>query len=180
MTNEYYKKKIMIAKCDKKGNILGEIERWEAHKKAVLHRAFTVAIIYDGKFLLQHRKHPVFDGILDVTSSSHQVYSEGKLQDTIEATYECLKREWGLNKKEIIKLKDLGTFYYKAKDKFSIYTEHEVCNIIVCEVKKLPKVNFNVSYGFSLASKKDLYNTKTRLYRNLAPWVKAMIEKNLL
>ncbi len=170
----------MIARCDRKGNILGAIERWEAHEKAVLHRAFTAAVIYDGKFLIQHRKHPVFDGILDVTSSSHQVYSDGILQDTVEATYECLKREWNIDKKEIVKIKDLGTVYYKAKDEFSIYTEHEICNVIICEVKKLPKVNYEVSYGYSLASKKDLYNPKTRLYKNLAPWVKAMIKENLL
>ena len=178
---DYYKKKIMIARCDRKGNILGEIERWEAHEKAILHRAFTVAVTYKGKLIVQHRKHPVFDGVLDVTSSSHQIYEKGTLQDTIEATYLCLKREWNIEKKDLIKHpKDLGTVYYKAKDKFSIYSEHEVCNIVVCEVKKLPQIVEEVSYGYSLATKKELSNIKSRLYQNLAPWVQAMLKKNLL
>lgn len=178
--NSYYKQKITIARCDRKGNILGPIERWEAHKRGILHRAFTVALFYEGKFIIQHRKHPVFDGVFDVTSSSHQIFEKNKLQDTIEASLACLKREWGLKKEEVIRLQNLGTVYYKAQDKYSIYTEHEICNIVTCEVKKLPKVNFDVSYGYSLATKKDLSNTNSRLYNNLAPWVKVMIKQKLL
>lgn len=174
----YYQKKITIARCDKQGNILGPIERWEAHEKGILHRAFTVTIFFEGKILVQHRKHPVFDGVLDVTSSSHQVFENNKLQDTIGATYQCLKREWNIDGKNLIgKPKDLGTIYYKAKDKFSIYTEHEVCNVVVCTVKKLPEPNFDVSYGYSLASKRELSNSNSRLYQNFAPWVKVMIKE---
>lgn len=178
--NSYYKQKITIAACDRKGNILGPIERWEAHEKGILHRAFTVALFYKGKLLIQHRKHPVFDGVFDVTSSSHQIFEKNTLQDTIEASLACLKREWGLTKKDVFKLQDLGTVYYKAKDKYSIYTEHEVCNIVTCEIKTLPKTNLEVSYGYSLASKEELSNTSSRLYYNLAPWVKVMIKKGLL
>ena len=44
--NSYYKQKQMIARVDRQGNILGQIEKWEAHRKGILHKAFTVAIIY--------------------------------------------------------------------------------------------------------------------------------------
>ncbi len=177
----HYEKKIIIAKCNKKGDILGGIERWEAHKKGILHRAFTVAIVYKNKFLIQHRKHPVFDGALDITSSSHQLYENGKLQDTIEATFMTLKREWNIEKKDLLKQpKDLGTIYYKAKDKFSIYTEHEVCNIVVCEVKKLPSPNLDFAYGYSMASKKELSNTSSRIFAQIVPWVQTMIKENKL
>ena len=181
MTNSYYKKKIIIAHCDRKGQILGPIERWEAHEKAILHRAFTVALFYKNQLVLQHRKHPVFDGVMDVTSSSHQVFSNGTLQDTIEATYDCLMREWGLDKNDLLeKPKDLGTIYYRAKDKFSIYTEHEVCNIVVATIKRPPKFNENVSYGFSFASKKELLDKNSRLFSTLAPWVQVMLKKKLV
>ena len=70
----------MIATCDKNGNITGEIEKWEAHKKGILHRAYTVAIMHKGKLLLQHRKHPAFGGVLDATISSHQLVINGKLE----------------------------------------------------------------------------------------------------
>lgn len=180
MMKDYYSQKIIIAKCNKDGEILGPVERWEAHKNAILHRAFTVAVYFNGKLLVQHRRHPVFDGIFDVTSSSHQVFENGKLQDTIEASLECLKREWRLNKNSIFGLQDLGTIYYKAKDKYSIYTEHEICNVVICEVKKIPKPNMEVCYGYSLVSKKELSNTNSHTYQNLAPWVKAMIKKGLI
>lgn len=171
----------MIARCDKKGNILGPIERWEAHEKGILHRAFTVALLYKGKLLIQHRKHPVFDGVLDVTSSSHQVFEDGKLQDTIEATLNTLKREWNIESSDLVdKPHDKGWVYYKAKDKFSIYIEHEVCNIVTATVKTLPIPNMEVAYGFSMASRKELYRTDSRLFSQLAPWVKVMIKEKLL
>jgi len=173
---DYYKKKIIIAACDKKGNILGPIERWEAHEKAILHRAFSVVIFYKGKYIVQHRKHPVFDGVLDVSSSSHQVYSNGKLQDTIEAVYQCLEREWQLRPEDLIlQPKDMGTVYYKARDKFSIYFEHEVCNVVVCTTKKLPPIVEEVSYGYSLLTKEEFSNG--RIAPLLAPWVQAMIKE---
>lgn len=179
--SEYYKKRITIATCDKLGNITGEIERWEAHEKGILHRAFTVALLYKNKIIIQHRKHPVFNGVFDVTSSSHQTYSKGIFQNTIEATYKTLEREWNLNEKDLLeKPKDLGTVYYKAKDKFSIYWEHEVCNIVTVKVKKLPEIVEEVAYGMSLVDAKDLKDTNSRLYQNLAPWVKVMIEKKFL
>lgn len=176
--NNYYKKKMMIARCDKKGTILGEIERWEAHEKGILHRAFTVALFYKGKLVIQHRRHPVFDGVFDVTSSSHQLYENGNLQDTIEATYLTLEREWNLKKSDLVKQpRDIGWVYYKARDVHSIYTEHELCNVVVATIKKLPAIVEEVSYGYSLATKKELSDKSSRLHQNLAPWVKVMIQE---
>src|SRR3989344_5464167 len=115
--NSYYKQKQIIARVDKDGNVIDKIEKWEAHEKGILHKALTVALIYKGFFVIQHRKHPAFDGVFDVTSSSHQLFIDDKLQTTEEATFDCLKREWGLEKKSLGKLENLGAIYYKAKDK---------------------------------------------------------------
>lgn len=168
----------MIARCDRKGNILGEIERWEAHEKGILHRALTVTLVYKNQLIVQHRKHPLFDGVLDVTSSSHQIFKDGILEDTIDATYRTLKREWNITPGDLLgKPRDDGWVYYKAKDAFSIYTEHEVCNVVFAKVKKLPIFNKEVAYGYSLATKDELRRTNSRLYQNLAPWVKKMIEE---
>lgn len=171
----------MIARVNRKGEILGQIEKWEAHKKGILHKAFTVAIIYNNKLLVQHRKHVAFDGVLDVTISSHQLFVKGKLEDTFEATLNTLKREWNIDKKDLIKpLINEGSVYYKAKDKFSEFTEHEVCDLIVAEIKTLKEPNFDFAYGYSIVDKKDLSNKSSRLYSQLAPWVKVMIEQKLL
>ena len=179
--NSYYTKKQIIAKVDKKGNVIGKIEKWEAHRKGVLHKALTVALIYKDKLILQHRKHPAFDGVFDFTSSSHQLFINGKLQETIDATYDTLKREWNIAKNDLVYVpKNEGAIYYKAKDPNSIYTEHEVCEILITEVKKLPVPNYDFAYGFSLVTKKELLNKKSAVYQNLAPWVKKMIEKKML
>lgn len=178
--NKYYKQKQIIGRVNRDGEIIGQIEKWEAHKKGVLHKALTITLIYNGKFVVQHRKHPAFNGVFDITSSSHQLILNGKIQTTEEATYECLKREWGLNKKDLGKLRNLGSIYYKAKDPKSIYSEHEICEILVAELKSEPKPNYDFAYGLSLLSKQELSNKKLRIYENLAPWVKKMIEEGKL
>ncbi len=184
-------KKQIIARCDRQGNIIGEIERWEAHKKGILHRAFTLAITYRNFYILQHRKHPVFDGVFDITSSSHQIMKNGKLEETLHAADRTLYREWNIKPGDVLgKMKLNGAIYYKAKDTNSIYTEHEYCDIVELRVKKIPEPNFDVAYGYSLISQKDLghigqrpirlWRKKARTYSLLAPWVKKAIEEKLI
>ena len=179
--NSYYKQKQIIAKVNKKGEIIGKIDKWEAHKKGILHKALSVTLIYKNQYILQHRKHVAFDGVFDLTSSSHQIYIKDRLQSTLEATYDCLKREWNLDKYDFkSELKNLGSIYYKAKDPNSIYTEHEICEMLIVEIKSFPNPNFDFAYGFSLVDKKTLTNKKSLIYKNLAPWSKIAIEKNLI
>lgn len=171
----------MIATCDKKGNITGEIERWEAHKKGILHRAFTLALIYKGNYILQHRKHPLFNGVFDVTSSSHQIMNNGVLEDTIAASTRTLFREWKIDEKDIVgKMKVTGAVYYKAKDPNSIYWEHEYCDVVEVKVNRIPEPNYEVSYGASLVTPKELRNKKSKTWKILSPWTIVAIEKGFL
>lgn len=178
----HYQRKIIIGRCDKNGKILGPIERWEAHEKGVLHRAFSVALKYKNFYIVQFRKHPVFDGVLDVSSSSHQIYDEktNTLQDTVEAAVSTLLREWKIEKSDFLgKPKITGSVYYKTKDKNSIYTEHEVDDVVEVRVKKIPEPNLEYAYGMSLMTKNDLLKNK-RINSILAPWVIKMLDSNLL
>ena len=68
---DYYKQKQYLAEVDKNDKVLGEIEKWECHKKGVLHRGYTCILIYKGSYIFQHRKHPVFSGVFDLSFSSH-------------------------------------------------------------------------------------------------------------
>lgn len=173
--------KQIIATCDKNGNITGEIERWEAHRKGILHRAFTLAIIYKGSYILQHRKHPAFDGVFDVTSSSHQIIKNGKLESTIEAATRTLFREWDIKRSDIIgKIKVTGAVYYRAADEKSIYIEHEYCDIAEINLKHVPEPNYEVAYGYSLVTKKELSNKNSRIYQLLSPWTKVATTKKLI
>jgi isopentenyl-diphosphate delta-isomerase len=181
MNLEYYKQKQIIARVDRNGNVIGKIEKWEAHRKGILHKALTIALIYKDYYIIQHRKHPAFNGVFDITSSSHQLFLEDKLQTTLNATYDTLKREWNLEKKDLKYVpKNLGTVYYKARDSKSIYVEHEMCEILVCEVNKIPSPNFDFAYGFSLVKKQEFLEKNSRNYSNLAPWVKTMIRRGFV
>ena len=178
---DYYAEKQMIARVDKKGNVMGKIEKWKAHRLGILHRGFTVTVCYQDYLIIQHRKHPAFDATFDATISSHQLFINGSLQDTIDATYDALKRELNIEKSDLIsKPKKIGFVYYKAKDPKSEFTEHEVDDVLIVEVEKIPTPNFDFAYGVSLVKRNELSNTKSRIYTNLAPWVKVMIKENML
>ena len=97
----YCQKELFVAQVDKDDNIIGPVERWLAHKNGILHRGFTLVMIYQNNFVLQQRKHLAFDKTLDLTSSSHQVFKNGDLQSDDEAIYEMLSREWNLSKNDL-------------------------------------------------------------------------------
>ncbi len=177
----YYSQKQLIAAVDKNDKILKPIDKWEAHKKGILHRGFTIVIEYDGQLVLQHRKHPVFDKVFDITVSSHQIYKGDKLQDDIEAIYETLEREWNTKQNDLQEIPTfIGTIYYKAHDPNSMYTEHEMYHFYRCNVKKITLPNFDFAYGFTLVKKSGITDKKNPLYKLLAPWIKKAIAGGVL
>lgn len=168
---EYYQQKLFLAEADKGDNIIGKIERWQAHKEAILHRGFTTILTYQNNIVLQHRKHLAFDGYFDLTFSSHQIYKNEKLQTDLEAIYETLKREWNIDKTGLVnEPKFLGKFYYKAKDSQSVFTEHEIDYIYRAEMKNLPTPNPDFAYGYKLINNLEIKNYK------VAPWVEEIVK----
>ena len=162
---DYYKKELMLAEVDKSDRLIGPVERWRAHEKGICHRGFTAILTYNHQIILQHRKHPAFDGFYDLTFSSHPIFIAGKLQSMEDAIYNTLKREWNLTKKDLITdLKYLDKFYYKAKDPKSIYIEHEVDYLYLAELNKLPDVNKDFAYDYKLVDFGPISNFQ------MAPW----------
>jgi len=168
---DYYSKKLYLAQVDENDILLARVERWRAHEKGVLHRGFTIILMYNNLVVLQHRKHPAFDGFYDLSFSSHPVYVNNRLQTMEQAIYNALEREWNLEKSDLITdLKYLNKFYYKAKDPNSIYTEHEVDYLYLTELNKLPNINKDFAYGYEMI---DISNFKFKILNfQMAPWVK--------
>jgi len=175
---DYYQKQLFLAKVDKDGNILGKVERWDAHKSAILHRGFTAVLTYQDNIVLQHRKHLAFDGYFDLTFSSHQIYVHNVLQTDEDAISETLKREWNIDASGIKSIpKYLGKFYYKAKDPNSIFIEHEIDYIYQAELKSLPTPNLDFAYGFELIDKQNVENCKLKIENfKTAPWVNEIVK----
>lgn len=168
---DYYKEKQYLAQVDKENNVIGKVERWEAHKKQILHRGFSVCLLYKGQALLQHRKHLLFDGTIDLTGSSHPVYIGDTLESNEDAVFRCLEREWEFNRGDLASpLVDKGTFYYQADDALTEYGEHEVCYLYTAEVENIPQFSPEYAYGYSLVDIDKLKNSKFPLTRAFTPW----------
>jgi len=177
---DYYKKKQYLAQVDNKNNIIGKIEKWEAHKTGILHRGYTVILTVGEEIILQLRKHPVFDHVFDLSFSSHQTYQENTLQDDVSAIYEGLFREWLVKKEEIIETPVfLRTIYYKEKDIKSGYIEHEIDYIYHVELKKTPSFSPDFAYGFTMIKKSEIQNAIKQLTFPTAPWIKELLKHRL-
>lgn len=167
--SDYYHQKIYIPTVTETGEITGHVERWEAHEKGILHKAFSVVLFYNSQIILQIRKHPVFDGIVDVTASSHPEMKEGKMEDEKQSIIRCLKREWHVAEKDITSLNTVGSVYYKANDPKSDYIEHEYCTFYTARVEQMIYPAPEFAYGYSMVDLGFLKQNPQSF--NLAPWV---------
>ena len=176
---DYYKQTLYIPHVDKDDTVLGKVERWKAHREGILHRGFTVGVMFEDLFICQHRKHPVFGGYLDLTASSHPLYIGEKIQSFEEAVYNTLEREWSLKRDDLSEpLEEKGKAYYYSKH--GEYIEHEMCYFFLTKATKLPLVNFEYAYGYSLLSLKDLEDTEAPYAGSVAPWVQEALRQGLL
>lgn len=176
--NEYYQKEIYLAQVDKNDEIIGQVERWQAHEQGILHRGFTAILLYQGQILLQHRKHIAFDNCWDLTFSSHQIYQGQNLESDKESILNTLSREWNLEKINLdSEINLLGKIYYKAKDLNSIFTEHEIDYIYFAQLKKLPSPNLEYAYGFKTVKSIDDIGYLVKAEVGLAPWVKVILKE---
>lgn len=173
----YYQQKLYLPEVDKNDRIIRPVERWLAHKQGILHRGFTVILVYDNQLILQQRRHPVFDRYFDLSFSSHPILINNQLQTMEKAIFQTLKREWNLEKEELkADLKFLDKIYYQAKDPKTIYSEHEIDYLYFIELKKLPQPNPNFAYGYKLVNKNQLTTEFGKAKIKLAPWVSKIIE----
>lgn len=158
-----------IIRVDENGKSIGTIDKWEAHKKGILHKGFSVGLFYHNQLILQIRKHSVFDKVVDLTASSHPLVINGNNQSEEDAVHDCLLREWNVRNNELSNFRNCGSFVYKAEDGAG-YIEHEYCTFYVAFIDREIKSNSDVAYGFAVVSLEELKKNK-KLFPNLAPWV---------
>lgn len=116
-----------IILVDKNDKPIGFEEKIKAHENGgKLHRAFSIFIFNsDKKMLLQLRsiKKHHFGGLWTNTCCSHPRRGE-ELKD---ATHRRLKEEFGFD----TAMKEIFSFIYRAEDKDSGLTEHEIDHVFV-------------------------------------------------
>lgn len=170
--NAYYSETQYIPLVDTNGAVIGQGDRWYVHKKGILHKGFTITLQYRDCVLLQHRKHPVFDKVIDLTSSSHPLMINNAMEDEQESVIRCLNREWHIDYLESKNIHNQGSIVYKAADSAG-FIEHEYCTFYAVQILKIPEVQLEYAYGYELVEKKYILKNPD-LFR-LAPWVTADI-----
>lgn len=129
-----------IIKVDINDNQTGEIEKLDAHKSPVLHRAFSV-FLYDGdKLLLQKRaKNKYHSGGLWANSCcSHPRPNISFL----ESVCSRINFELGINKK--LDLKELFSFTYMTQFSSTLF-EYEFDHVLVAKYDSSCKIYYNTS-----------------------------------
>lgn len=105
---------------DQHDQVIGEMEKMEAHVKGVLHRAFSVFLFNDaGELLLQQRAFSKYHsgGLWTNTCCSHPSPGE----EVVEAALRRLKEELGIKDVDV---EIVHHFVYKAEFENGL-TEHE-------------------------------------------------------
>lgn len=124
-----------VVLVDKNNRKLGEMEKLEAHKKGLLHRAFSIFIYNsNGELLIQQRPKEKYHsgGLWSNTVCSHPMPGEKYLS----AAHRRLKEEMGFD----CPLKKKNCFIYKKEFENGL-TENEYDCIFVGKYDGSPKPN---------------------------------------
>jgi isopentenyl-diphosphate delta-isomerase len=108
---------------------VGRMEKFEAHQRGLLHRAFSVFLFNErGETLLQQRAAGKYHSPLLWTNSccSHQREGESNLEAATRRLYE----ELGIESSQITELKDAFHFIYRAEFDNGL-TEHELDHVVL-------------------------------------------------
>ena len=120
---------------DEKDQPLGEMEKMEAHEKAILHRAFSVFVFNDkDELMLQQRALSKYHspGLWTNTCCSHP----RKGETTIQAGHRRLMEEMGFD----CPIEKIFDFIYKARLDKGL-TEHEFDHVLFGRYNDEPKIN---------------------------------------
>ena len=127
-----------VVLVDTQDNVVGLMPKMEAHKKAILHRAFSVFVFNKkGELLLQQRASTKYHSPLLWTNTccSHQRYGETNLA----AGKRRLQEEMGF----VTELKEVFWFVYKATFDNGL-TEHELDHVLIGKYNEMPIINLSL------------------------------------
>lgn len=161
-----------VVLVDEQDNKIGLMEKIEAHKKALLHRAFSVFVFNDkGELLLQQRaKHKYHSPLLWTnTCCSHQRDGETNLK----AGKRRLQEEMGFS----CELEEVFSFIYKAPFDNGL-TEHELDHVMVGFYNENPKINVSEVEDFKWMKLEDVKTDIEKKPEEYTAWFKIIFEKS--
>ncbi|MEH0007364.1 MAG: isopentenyl-diphosphate Delta-isomerase [Flavobacteriales bacterium] len=164
-------KRDKVLLVDASDRLLGEMDKWQAHRKGVLHRAFSVFISNDrDQLLLQQRAAGKYHSPLLWTNAacSHQQQGESN----IEAGARRLHFEMGLR----VRLTEAFHFIYKASLDRGL-TEHEFDYVLVGKTNRDPVINTDEVNRFRWVSLPDVRAELAEKPQRFTPWFQLIFER---
>jgi isopentenyl-diphosphate delta-isomerase len=158
--------KEFITLVDKDDIALGPIEKLEAHKKGLLHRAFSVFIFNSkGQLLMQQRADKKYHsaGLWTNTCCSHPNYNE----NILNAIERRLQEEMGMIAEIEFKFK----FTYKALLENQLI-EHEIDHVYFGFSDELPVINSEEVKNWIYIDPEELKKEITIHPENYTSWLK--------
>ncbi len=162
-----------VVLVDKDDNVLGTMEKMEAHEKGLLHRAFSV-FLFDskGRMLLQQRAFSKYHsgGLWTNACCSHP--REGETY--IDAAHRRLVEEMGFD----CEIKEAFHFIYNKKLDKGL-TEHELDHVFTGVYEG--EINFNTDEvnAYKYISTEDLLADLKQHPENYTEWFKICLDEVL-
>lgn len=178
-----------IPTVDEPGRTIGYSDRWWTHRVRAgpggptlgeKHVGITIVCLDDdGKILVQHRRHKIFDKVWSLSGDTHpRKYDSSKVETLSEAAKRCAKEDLGV---AIKGWREILSVSYSARDpRDPRYCENELLHVLAAMYSGPMKMNRESAYELRWAecaeisrdSRKD--SKKKPIDRNYAPWVQAM------
>jgi len=149
----------------------GEMEKLEAHRKGLLHRAYSVFVFNNkGEVLLQKRSEKKYHsaGLWTNACCSHPQPGE----DTIQSAKERLYMEMGIKGN----LDFHSKFIYKSEFENGL-TEYEVDHLFVCHSDVVPKVDPGEVAEWRYVSPRELCDEIMYSPEKFTTWFRIIVER---
>jgi isopentenyldiphosphate isomerase len=182
-------KRYKIPLVNESGRIAGYGDRWWTHRvRAGLegpilgekHVGITISIVDDdGRILVQHRRHRIFDKVWSLSGDTHpRKYESSKVESLSEAARRCAKEDLGV----VIKIwREILSVSYSARDpRDPRYCENELLYVLAAKHGGPMNMNRNSAYELRWAEPAEISrdsqtdSKKRPIDRKYAPWVHAI------
>jgi isopentenyl-diphosphate Delta-isomerase len=156
---------------DEQDNVIGEMEKMEAHQKGLLHRAFSVLVFNEYFQLLLHRRalgkyHS--PGLWTNTCCSHPRIDE----NIASAGHRRLMEEMGFD----CPLTEIFSFTYRASFDNGLI-EHELDHVFVGIFNGIPEINPDEVAEYKWASLEEIEQNSKEQPADFTEWFKILLPK---
>lgn len=151
--------------------VVGFVEKMEAHRKGILHRAISVLVFNENnEWLLQQRAaHKYHSGLLwSNTACTHPMQNE----NTIDAATRRLNEEMGMESE----LEKKFSFVYRAELDGDM-VEHELDHVFFGVSNNQPEINKEEVASYRYVSTEDLQTEINMFPDQFTEWFKMLFER---